>query len=368
MSMKIGIAGGPGVGKSTLAKDLCGELTAKGFTAEAPEEFARIYIKRFGPPHNIYEQSLFLLGQKAQEERVNADFVISDCPKFLSYLYLIPFADLNNPKHNYLIHKVYEQALATLSEYNYFIYIPKEFPFKENGVRYQTDKETKRLDRMIKSFFNIHRLRRLTVRGTPEQRLGQAMEYIKGSFGYLQHNSNKSESLKFEESKRPSWDEYFMNIAKIAASRSHCYSRKVGTVLVKGRSIISTGYNGPPMGVSHCEARHPQGKKECPRQFKEVPSGQGLWMCPAAHAERNAIVLAARNGVSVEGTTLYLYSNKGGSSPCKDCAIEIINAGIREVVCFTGQEYDERPDAIKATDLFKEAGIKVRVFTPTTEG
>lgn len=185
MSIKIGIAGGPGVGKSTLARDICNELIAKGFRAEAPEEFARVYIGRFGPPQNIYEQALFLLGQKDQDEKVNADFIVSDCPKFLTYIYLIPFADLKDPKHIYLMHKVYEQALHTLSEYNYFIYIPKEFPFKENGVRYQDEKEAQRLDYMIRSFFNIHRLRHLTARGTPQERLQQTIDYIKDSFGYL---------------------------------------------------------------------------------------------------------------------------------------------------------------------------------------
>lgn len=185
MAIKVGIAGGPGVGKSTLARDVCNELVLRGFTAEAPQEYARIYIKRFGPPQDIYEQALFLLGQKSQDEKVNADFIISDCPKFLTYIYLIPFADLNNPKHIYLVHKVYETALATLSEYNYFIYIPKEFSLKENGIRYQDDKEAQRLDFMIRSFFNIHRLRHLSVKGTPEQRLQQAIKYIENSFKYL---------------------------------------------------------------------------------------------------------------------------------------------------------------------------------------
>ncbi len=192
MSIKNGIAGGPGVGKSTLARDLCSELTAKGFSTETPQEFARLYIKRFGVPQNIYEQALFLLGQRDQEEKINADFIISDSPKFLSYVYLIPSADLSNPKHIYLIHKVYEAALASLSEYNYFIYIPKEFPLKENGVRYQDDKEAQRLDFMIRSFFNIHRLRHLSARGTSQQRLQQAIKYIEGSFKYLKKFQNSS--------------------------------------------------------------------------------------------------------------------------------------------------------------------------------
>ncbi len=184
MSIKIGIAGGPGVGKSTLAKSLCAELVARGFSAEAPEEYARLYIKRFGQPRTIYEQAIFMEEQKAQEERVNTDFVIGE-PRFLTYIYLMLFADLVNPKHIYFVHKVYEAALTSLSEYNYFIYIPKEFPLKENGVRYQDDKGAQRLDFMIRSFFNIHRLRHLSVRGAPEERLRQTVKYIEGSLEHF---------------------------------------------------------------------------------------------------------------------------------------------------------------------------------------
>lgn len=158
--------------------------------------------------------------------------------------------------------------------------------------------------------------------------------------------------------KELSWDEYFMEIAKIAASKSHCYSRKLGAVLVKGKTIISTGYNGPPMGVPHCEARHPRGKKECPRRYAGFSSGQAIERCPAGHAERNAIDLAARNGIATEGTILYCYCG----IPCKECAISIINAGIKEVICLSLEEYDQRPEAMKSKYLFDEAGVKVRIF------
>jgi len=154
------------------------------------------------------------------------------------------------------------------------------------------------------------------------------------------------------------WDEYFMKVAKIVASKTHCYSRKLGAVLVKGKIIISTGYNGPPMGVPHCEARHPEGKRKCPRRYFNIPHGEGMHMCPAGHAERNALIFAARNGIATEGTTIYCYCGV----PCKDCAIEIINAGVKEVVCLSLEEYDKRPEAIKSKYLFDEAGVKVRVF------
>ena len=117
------------------------------------------------------------------------------------------------------------------------------------------------------------------------------------------------------------WDEYFLRIAKEVAGRSHCLSRQIGAILVKNRSIISTGYNGPPRGFTHCEG-------ECPRQAAGFKSGDGLHLCPAVHAEVNAIANAARIGVSTKNTTMYLTCNV----PCKDCLAVIINAGITGIV------------------------------------
>lgn len=153
-----------------------------------------------------------------------------------------------------------------------------------------------------------------------------------------------------------------MALAKMASQKTHCYSREVGSVIIRGKRVVSTGYNGPPMGVSHCETRHPEGKKECPRRYAGYKSGEGLHMCPASHAEANAILFAARYGVNLEGTTLYLYDPKNGM-PCKDCAKHIIQAGIKEVVVLFLKEYDERPETIRASSMFEEVGIKVREFS-----
>ena len=77
----------------------------------------------------------------------------------------------------------------------------------------------------------------------------------------------------------------FLKRAKqIARDECHCYSRQIGAVIARGNIDLSTGYNGPPMGVSHCENRHPLGRKECPRRYLGYASGQGLHICPAKHA------------------------------------------------------------------------------------
>jgi len=121
-------------------------------------------------------------------------------------------------------------------------------------------------------------------------------------------------------------DDYFMEIAHVVARRSTCLHRQVGAVLVQGKQIVSTGYNGAPSGHPHCL------DIGCARQG--VPSGQRSELCRGAHAEQNAINFAARYGISIEGATLYTTHY-----PCSWCAKSIINAGIVRVVY--GEDYPD---------------------------
>lgn len=143
---------------------------------------------------------------------------------------------------------------------------------------------------------------------------------------------------------RPSWDEYFMNIAREVASRSNCVKRKVAAVIVKDKRIISTGYNGTPRGVKNCD------EGGCPRCNSFSESGKNLEECYCSHGEENAIVQASYHGVSVKGSTIYTTF-----SPCLICTKMILNAGIVEVVY--NAEY---PLAEAPLKLLKEAGIIVR--------
>ncbi len=141
---------------------------------------------------------------------------------------------------------------------------------------------------------------------------------------------------------RPSLDEYFMEIAKVVAKRSTCLRQNVGAVIVKDKRILSTGYNGAPMGLPHCL------DIGCLREELNVPSGERHELCRAVHAEQNAIIQAAVHGVSIKGATLYTTHQ-----PCIMCAKMIINAGIVRVVY--GKRYaDER-----GLEFLKEAGIKI---------
>lgn len=139
---------------------------------------------------------------------------------------------------------------------------------------------------------------------------------------------------------RPSWDEYFMQIVDVVKTRSTCLRRQVGAILVVDKHIISTGYNGPPTGLAHCE------ETGCLREQLGIPSGERPELCRGVHAEQNAIIQAALHGVSTKGATLYV-----SASPCVICAKMLINAGVKRIV------YEEEyPDEL-AFKLLKEANV-----------
>ncbi|MEN9215402.1 MAG: dCMP deaminase family protein [Gloeomargarita sp. DG02_4_bins_56] len=133
---------------------------------------------------------------------------------------------------------------------------------------------------------------------------------------------------------RPSWDEYFLMLAKLAATRSTCLAVPVGAVIVKQRQVLATGYNGPPSGSPHCTA---QGF--C---YPGLPSCDASRTLPsrAIHAEANAIAQAARHGIATEGATIYVTL-----APCLSCLKLIISAGIREVVYETAFHGDNTVQA-----------------------
>jgi dCMP deaminase len=138
---------------------------------------------------------------------------------------------------------------------------------------------------------------------------------------------------------RPSWDQYFLQLARQAATRSTCLRRQVGAVLVRDRRVLATGYNGAPRGVSHCL------DIGCLREQLAIPSGERHELCRAIHAEQNAVIQAAVHGVAIEGATLYATLQ-----PCVLCAKMLINCGVREIHYAEGY-----PDEL-SRGMFEEAG------------
>jgi dCMP deaminase len=169
------------------------------------------------------------------------------------------------------------------------------------------------------------------------------------------------------------WDTYFHSICVAVASKSPCHSRKIGAILVRDHSIVSTGFNGPSRGIPHCGHErymkdktlgdeytgmssyvHPnRWRKECPRKILGYESGTHMEICPAQHAEENAVSNAARLGVSTIGTTLYMNC----IIPCKNCFGTLINAGITDIVVDEVKSYD-----VHTQYLIDNSNINIRRF------
>ncbi|MFZ2225990.1 MAG: cytidine/deoxycytidylate deaminase family protein [Candidatus Moraniibacteriota bacterium] len=147
---------------------------------------------------------------------------------------------------------------------------------------------------------------------------------------------------KKEEYRRPSWDEYFLNLVELVGSRGTCDRGRSGCVIVKDKRILSTGYVGSPIGTKHCdEIGHEM------HTVKHEDDKETRHCVRTSHAELNAIANAARFGVSLDGATLYCHM-----TPCYTCAKMIINAGIKKVVC----NLDYHAGA-RSKEIFEEAGI-----------
>jgi len=141
---------------------------------------------------------------------------------------------------------------------------------------------------------------------------------------------------------RPSWDEYFMQIVHLVASRSTCLRRQVGAAFVKDKNILATGYNGAPSGIPHCS------EVGCLRDELGIPSGERHEICRGLHAEQNGIIQAARHGIDLSGSTVYTTD-----SPCIICAKMLINVRVVRIVC--GQGY---PDKLSA-DMLAQSGLEL---------
>jgi len=134
-----------------------------------------------------------------------------------------------------------------------------------------------------------------------------------------------------------------MRIAQDVSTRSTCLRRQVGAILVRDKRILSTGYNGVPQGLVHCDERG------CMREAANVPSGERHELCRGLHAEMNAMLQGAVHGVSITGATLYSTNH-----PCSLCVKMLINCGIVRVVLA-----GDYPDEL-AKELLDEAGITTK--------
>ena len=176
------------------------------------------------------------------------------------------------------------------------------------------------------------------------------------------------------------WDPWYLELCQTVAKKSQCLSRKIGAILVRDKAVVSQGYNGPPRGVKTCDERWYLDSKmraaagfdkwnlqdfadkfdndlvgKCPRYVKEFgfKSGQGLEWCVAGHAERNTLINAARSGIKTKNTIMYMDCGV----PCTPCLVEIVNAGVKEIVVIKMEFYD-----VSAEYLLNQSGLNCRVY------
>ncbi|MBW2963710.1 cytidine/deoxycytidylate deaminase family protein [Candidatus Woesearchaeota archaeon] len=151
---------------------------------------------------------------------------------------------------------------------------------------------------------------------------------------------------------RPSWDEYFMGIVHAVSQRATCDRGKTGVVIVKNKQILTTGYVGSPIGLPHCDEEGHQIKK-----IIHEDSSESQHCLRTNHAEINALAQAAKNGIAIDGATLYCKL-----APCHTCAKAMINAGIKRVVA--EKRYHQDGESVK---LFNLAGVKFEALNDDVE-
>ena len=155
-----------------------------------------------------------------------------------------------------------------------------------------------------------------------------------------------------EKDARPNWDRYFLDLCEAVARRATCDRGRSGCVIVKDKRIMTTGYVGAPSGLPHCD--------EVGHDMRKVfdANGNVTQHCVRTlHAEQNAIIQAARFGIPLEGATLFCKM-----TPCRTCAMIIINAGIKRVVC--EKRYHADSDTI---DMFKQACVELTIMNNEVE-
>lgn len=162
-------------------------------------------------------------------------------------------------------------------------------------------------------------------------------------------------------------DKHFFKLCNLVAENSNCLSRKIGAVLARNNRILAFGWNHTPDRVQDCSYRYVfdqallKALKQnevidtniCPRRSLGYRSGEGLEWCIAEHAERDCLIQCAKYGIATDGSTLYCNSGV----PCQACMVELLDAGVQEIVCKTIDYYDEM-----SKFLYKQSGIRIRTF------
>ncbi len=326
----IGLTGRNGAGKTTAAK----YLQQKGFYCLSLSDVIREEARKRGIEET--RENLIALGNELREKYG------------VSALADLTAAKLE-PNKNYAVDSVRHPAEAmALKKASgqcslFHVFAPVEIRFKRTLARKrpgdpQTLKEFIRLEEQEFQSSNVAAQQLLET-----ERMADRLIENTGAPEEFQENLDEALKEITVHFARPSWDDYFMQIARQVAVRSNCMKRQVAAIIVLDRRIISTGYNGTPRGVKNCN------EGGCARCNNFAESGTALEDCLCSHGEENAIVQSAYHGIAIKGATLY-----STFSPCLLCSKMIINSGIRRVV------YNEAyPVGETALRMLRQAGVEL---------
>jgi dCMP deaminase len=332
--MIIGVTGLYAAGKDTVAD----YLKSQGFLHISLSDMIRQELTRRKKPHS--RENLIDMGNELRVKFGNGA---------LAHRAVLQFEEFKNHVVTSIRHP---EEVNTLRQRKDFIMIFVDAPFE---TRYQRSIARQRAsDKAVsKEQFRANEERELVGDG-PGQQLMKCKEMADiilrndGSIEQLNAKLDKILAVYLKKFKyvRPAWDDYFLEIARVVAKRSTCDRGMTSAVIVRDKRMLTAGYAGAPAGLPQCD--------EIGHQFQEVISEEGIkskHCVRTAHAEQNAMVQAARMGISINGATMYCKM-----TPCHVCAKLIINAGIKRVVC----EKDYH-GAKLTPGMFKQAGIELEI-------
>lgn len=342
MSFIIGMTGTLGSGKGAAVEYLVKE---HGFAHFSARDFLAQEVKRRDLPLN--RDSLVLVGNELRKEHG---------PDIVARSLLALAKQQSNPAIIESIRTIGE-VKALQDEGNFYLLsIDADQKTRYSRV-YSRGTET---DSISFEEFVDHETREMATTDPHKQNLSKCIEHAdfqidnSGSLSDLHKQVNEMVEKISEKSKhvRPSWDEYFMSLADAAASRATCDRGRSGCVIIKDRQVLVTGYVGSPKGLAHCDNVGHQMKT-----LVHEDGSKSQHCVRTVHAEQNALVQAAKRGVALEGSTLYCKM-----TPCRVCAMLIINAGIVRVVC------QKRYHAGAESEMmFKQAGVELEILDDEVE-
>lgn len=330
----IGITGTLGAGKGTIVDYL---IQNKGFVHYSVRSFLIEEIKRRGL--EINRDTMTLVGN---------DLRATHTP---SYIVEQLYEQAQQSGKNCIIESVRTpgEVAALRGKPNFFLFAIDADP----KIRYERivirGSET---DHVSFETFIANEQREMTSDDPNKQNLKVCIDQADFRFdngGSLEQLHKQVEEVLAQIAyRRPSWDEYFMELANTASKRATCDRGRSGCVIVKDRQLLVTGYVGSPAGLPHCD--------EVGHLFRQTIEEDGRisnHCVRTVHAEQNAICQAARRGISLEGATLYCRM-----TPCRTCAMLIINCGIKRVVC--EKKYHA---GAESEEMLRQAGVELEFFS-----